>query len=80
VRPGESLNIEERRRGEHIHRVLSLIGGPERALHEALERAVAQVEAESGVELPGDEIMPAIEGFSGTPLWQAILRIGRAGG
>jgi ATP-dependent helicase/nuclease subunit A len=68
VRPGESLNIEERRRGEHIHRVLSLIGDPEGALHEALERAVAQVEAESGVELPADEIMPAIEGFLRNPV------------
>jgi len=53
---GERLTLEERQRGEFIHRVLSLIDDRGEGLEDLLSQAIKQVKAEMRVDYPDREV------------------------
>jgi ATP-dependent exoDNAse (exonuclease V) beta subunit len=52
----EALNIEERRRGEFIHRILSFIEYLDEDLESRLEELVSQIKNEENIDCPADTI------------------------
>ncbi|NTU42724.1 MAG: hypothetical protein HGA78_06655, partial [Nitrospirales bacterium] len=56
----EFLTIEERRRGELIHRLLFFIDFTDRGIEEALQEAISRVAQENGPDLPAEETKAAI--------------------
>ena len=59
----EELNIEERRRGEFIHRVLYFIEYLGEGLESRLEEVIGQVKNESNMDYPVDAIKRELLGF-----------------
>jgi ATP-dependent exoDNAse (exonuclease V) beta subunit len=63
VSPDEMLTLEERRRGEFIHRVFFYVGYAGDGYEEELLNAVRRVKNESGAEYPDEEIMETVIGL-----------------
>lgn len=63
--PDEIMNIEERRRGEFIHRVLSFVEYIDDGFESELNRIIARVKKETGAGYRDDEMREAIAGLLG---------------
>jgi hypothetical protein len=63
VSPDMHISLEERRRGEFIHRVLSYVEYAEDGYQDELLKSIGLVKKESGADYPEQEIEEAVIGL-----------------
>jgi ATP-dependent helicase/nuclease subunit A len=61
--PGDIINLEERRRGEFIHRILFFVEYAEGGYEEELLSTIRKVKDESGAEYPAEEMKETLTGL-----------------